>query len=147
MKQRKKSNSIVFKSCFILGTLMYLCGLFLLFVCTFKSSKIISMFGNVQYVKIFKLIGIVTFVIGFVMFVIGLINYYKSNKVFESNKDLIIEGKADMITIMVMMYLMIFMVIICIVLGEYIGSLLFVVCIIIQSILNVVLNKYFASHK
>ena len=147
MKQGSEDKSILFKCCFVLGIILYLSGLFLLFVSVFKSSKIISMFGSTNSVTVFRIISVVAFAIGFFLFLIGLIYYYKSNKIFEQNKDLIVEGKADMITIMIMTYMMIFMVIICIILDELIGALLFGICIVVQSIVNMILIKYFGGNR
>ena len=147
MKQKKLDYNLLFKCCFVLGLILYLGGLLLLFGASFKSPKIMQLFGGFDAILPVKIIGIILFAIGFFMFLAGLIYFYKSNKLFEQNKDLIIEGKADMITIMVMTYLMIFMVIICIILDELIGALLFGVCIVVQSVINMVLLKIFSSHK
>ena len=147
MKQKKLDYNLLFKCCFVLGLILYLGGLLLLFGASFKSPKIMQLFGGIDAALPVKITGIILFAIGFFMFLAGLIYFYKSNKLFEQNKDLIIEGKADMITIMVMTYLMIFMVIICIILDELIGALLFGVCIVVQSVINMVLLKIFSSHK
>ncbi len=147
MKQKKVDYNLLFKSCFVLGLILYLGGLFLIFGASFKSPKIMSLFGGLEAAKSVKLIGIILFAVGFFMFLAGLVYFYRSNKLFEQNKDLIIEGKADMITIMVMTYLMIFMVIICIILDELVGALLFGICIVVQSVINMVLLKVFSKHK
>lgn len=147
MKQKSVNYNLLFKCCFVLGLILYLGGLFLIFGSSFKSLKILSLFGGMDAAQSVKLIGIILFAVGFFMFLAGLVYFYKSNKLFEQNKDLIIEGKADMITIMVMTYLMIFMVIICIILDELVGALLFGICIVVQSVINMVLLKVFSKHK
>jgi len=145
--KHESNNNMFFKSCFVLGILLYVCGLFLLFVSSFKSTKIMAMFHSSNAVTVFKVISISAFAIGFFIFLLGLVHFYKSNKLFDQNKDLIIEGKADMITIVVMTYLMIFMVIICIILNVLIGALLFGICIVVQSVVNMCLLLYFRKHR
>ena len=145
--KHESNNNMFFKSCFVLGIVLYVCGLFLLLVSFFKSSKITAMFHSSTAVTVFKVISISAFAIGFFIFVLGLVYFYKSNKLFDQNKDLIIEGKADMITIVIMTYLMIFMVIICIILDELIGALLFGICIVVQSVVNMCLLLYFRKHR
>ena len=88
------------------------------------------------------------FVVGFVIFMISVILLYKDNKILEDSKNLIIEGKADVITIIIMTYVLIFMLVICLIFDEVIGALLFGLSILIQSIVNsILINYYNKSYK
>ena len=96
-------------------------------------------FGNV------KLIGGLLFLIGFIVFMIAVVLLYKNNNVIDNTRNLIIEGKADVITLIVMTYVMIFMVVVCLLYDELIGALLFGVTIIIQTTLNSILISYYSK--
>ena len=92
-----------------------------------------------------KLYGLVLFLIGFVIFMVSVVLLYKNNEITENVRELVIEGKADVITIVVMTYVLIFMLVVCLLFDEVIGALLFGIAILIQSILNTVLIKYFKN--
>ena len=92
-----------------------------------------------------KLYGLILFLIGFVIFMVSVVLLYKNNEITENVRELVIEGKADVITIVVMTYVLIFMLVICLLFDEIIGALLFGLAILIQSILNTVLIKYFKN--
>lgn len=143
-----KDKKVVVSICFCGGLILYLCGLFLLFgSCLNKlgiMNNIIIGYNNTQ---LLKLIGIIMFMVGFTIFMISVIIIYKNNNLVQSNKDLIIEGKADVITIVVMLYVMIFMLVICLIFDQVIGALLFGITILIQTILNSVLINYFGKDK
>ena len=79
------------------------------------------------------------------MFIYSLAVIYKKNYILEKNKDLVVEGKADVITLIVMYFVELLMLVICLIFNEYIGALLFGLVIIIQSVLNTVLIKYFSK--
>ena len=68
-----------------------------------------------------------------------------NNNVIYNKRNLIIEGKADVITLIVMTYVMIFMVVVCLLYDELIGALLFGVTIIIQTTLNSILISYYSK--
>ena len=70
---------------------------------------------------------------------------YKKNEVQDSTRSLIIEGKADVITLIVMTYIMIFMIVVCLMSDQIIGALLFGVTIILQTIINSILIKYYSD--
>ena len=148
MKKNRKNN-IVAILFFIIGLVIYLVGLFLLFGSTLGKVAIIKKIfafipmienGNISTIK---LIGGVLFAIGFIIFMVSVVLLYKDNKITEDNKNLIIEGKADVITIIIMTYVMIFMLVLCLVFDETIGALLFGITIVIQSVLNSILISYF----
>jgi len=146
MKKRRKYGTILI---FVVGLIMYLLGLFLLFGSTLSRNSFLAklfqkmiIFTNLSLVKI-KMVGIILFLIGFILFMVAVVWLYKNNELKEDNKNLIIEGKADVITIIVMTYVMIFMLVICLIFNDILGALLFGVTIIVQGILNYVLIMYY----
>ena len=92
-----------------------------------------------------KLVGGLLFLIGFIIFIIAVILLYKNNEVQESTRSLIIEGKADVITLIVMTYVMIFMIVVCLLTDQIIGALLFGITIILQTIINAILIRYYSN--
>lgn len=145
-KQRKISTFTMLL--FVVGLVIYLVGLLLIFASTISKTSFVSLFfSNVQLnsaiINNMKLIGFILFIVGFVLFMISIIFLYKNDEIYEDNKNLIIEGKADVITLIVMSYVMMFMVVICLIYNEIIGALLFGITIIIQCLLNSGLIKYF----
>ena len=147
--KKQKKLTILF---FAIGLILYLVGFILLFSSTLSTTNIGKTIFNKLYLnstslQIMKIIGAVLFFIGFIVFMIAIILLYKSNEIKESNINLIIEGKADVITLIFMVYIMIFMLVICLVANELIGALLFGITIIIQSILNSVLIKYYSKKR
>ena len=148
MKLKKKKNKIYLITGFICGLITYLVGLFLLFGASLTRLEgvkrilpdIIITRSTILSIKIF---GAVLFLIGFVIFMISVILLYKEDKIKENVKELIIEGRADVITIIVMTYILIFMLVICLIFDEVIGALLFGIAILIQSVLNNFLLRYF----
>lgn len=132
-KKKIKTLTILF---FIVGLILYLSGLLLLFGA--------SAYFNLNYLKV---IGALLFIIGFIMFMIAIVILYKDNEIKENNLNLIIEGKADVLTIIFMTYIMIFMLVLCLLFDEIIGALLFGLTIIIQSILNTILIKYYSKRR
>jgi len=152
MKKKKKSNIwIVFF--FILGLLIYLSGLLLLLSSSFKKVSFIKVFNSnisvtSELITKLKIIGGILFLLGFLIFLIAVVLLYKEDKIQEANVNLIIEGKADVITIIVMTYVMIFMLVICLIFNEYIGALLFGISIVIQTVVNSILIRlYNKSYK
>lgn len=141
-----KNKKIIVIVCFVLGFIMYLSGLFLLFGSSLSKSgffeKLMMTSTSINYMKLY---GIILFMIGFLIFMVSVVILYKNSNSVESNRDLIIEGKADVITIVIMTYLMIFMLVICLIFNEFIGALLFGILIVLQSILNNVLLKIFGK--
>lgn len=148
MKKNGRNNVLAI-IIFIIGLVIYLVGLFLLFGSTLGKVAIIKkLFSFVPMIvngslSSIKLIGGILFAIGFIVFMIAVILLYKDNKITEDNKNLIIEGKADVITIIIMTYVMIFMLVLCLVFDEVIGALLFGITIVVQSVLNSILINYF----
>ena len=148
MKKQKKKNKIYLITGFICGLIIYLVGLFLLFGASLTRLEgvkrilpdIIITRSTLLSIKIF---GAILFLIGFVIFMISVILLYKEDKIRENVKELIIEGRADVITIIVMTYILIFMLVICLIFDEVIGALLFGIAILIQSVLNNFLLRYY----
>ncbi len=148
MKKNRKKNglAIIF---FIVGLIIYILGLFLLFGTTLRKIPFIkSIINHIPFIfdrsnSVIKLYGGVLFIIGFVIFMISVILLYKDNKITEDSKNLIIEGKADVITIIIMTYVLIFMLVICLMFDEVIGALLFGLSILIQSVVNSILINYY----
>lgn len=140
--QGKGKLSLAIVLCFVVGLILYLIGLYFL---------LCSRFPNILFNRIadwnlnLKILGITLFTIGFIIFMIAVIFLYKDDHIKDTNRELIIEGKADVITIMVMTYLMIFMLIICLIFDEMIGALLFGIAILVQSLLNGFLIRYFSK--
>ena len=147
-KNKKKKIKVSYVIVFISGLIIYLIGLFLLFGASLVKLESVKSFipdvlltrGTIGNIKV---LGVVLFLIGFIIFMISVINLYKEEKIKENVKDLIVEGRADVITIIVMTYVLIVMLIICLLLEEVIGALLFGIAILIQSVLNTCLIKYF----
>lgn len=147
-KNKKKKIKVSYVIGFISGLIIYLIGLFLLFGASLVKLDSVKNFlpdvlltrGTIGNIKV---LGVVLFLIGFIIFMFSVINLYKEEKIKENVKDLIVEGRADVITIIVMTYVLIVMLIICLLLEEVIGALLFGVAILIQSVLNTCLIKYF----
>ena len=151
MKKKKVSIGVIFF--FVLGLLMYLLGLFLLLSSSIKKASILKAFipgvkVTNELITTFKIIGSVLFLVGFLLFLIVLVILYKDDKIQENNINLIIEGKADVITIIIMTYVLIFMLVVCLIFNEYIGALLFGLAIVIQTVVNSILIKlYNKSYK
>jgi len=152
-KMKKKKSNIWVIFFFVVGLLIYLSGLLLLlsssvrrvsFVKIFNSSVVITS----ELITKLKILGAILFLVGFLIFIIAVIFLYKEDKFQDNNVNLIIEGKADVITIIVMTYVMIFMLVVCLVFGEYVGALLFGASIVIQTIINSILIRlYNTSYK
>lgn len=147
IKKKKKSNKLVI-TCFVIGLIIYLIGLFLLFSSSISKYSIGKyIFSNVELtttlLKQMKLIGSLLFIIGFIIFMISVIVLYKNDSIEDGDVNLIIEGKADVVTIIVMTYVMIFMLVICLVFNQSIGALLFAICLILQILLNNFFIKYY----
>lgn len=149
-KGNKKKLSVMVS--FVAGLIIYLIGLFLLFGSSMSKVTLLEKVFNkmpltTEVIFGMKITGLVMFLIGFVIFMISVILLYKNNDITENTRELIIEGQADVITIVVMTYVMIFMLVVCLLFDEVIGALLFGVSIIIQSVLNTILIKYFKGKK
>ena len=126
---------------FIIGLVLYLIGIFFLCGATLGHVHFIPI--SVDAEVLFRIIVILLFAIGFILFMIGVVYFYKHEKIKENHRDLIIEGKADVITIMIMTYLMVIMLVLCLLFHQIIGALLFGVTLFIQSVLNALLLRYF----
>lgn len=148
MNRNKRKISIFTILLFVLGLVMYLTGLFLLFGSGISTTSFSSLFfSNIplttELLGKMKIAGAILFLVGFILFMISVILLYKNDTIQENNVHLIIEGKADVITLIIMTYIMIFMIVICLLYNELIGALLFGITIIIQSVLNTLLIKYY----
>ncbi len=145
---KKKKYGLLTILFFIVGLFIYLTGLMILFGTGFNKGSIVSkLFKGLtlsdEIIFKMKITGTVLFILGFIIFMIAIVLLYKNDKIQDNNYNLIIEGKADVITIIIMTYLMIFMLVVCLLFNQYIGALLFGICIIVQSIINWILIKYF----
>ena len=151
IKKKKSNGFIIF--IFIVGLITYLSGLLLLLSSSFKKAEFIRIFNaNIMVtsdmITKLKILGIILFLGGFLLFLIAVIFLYKDDRIQENNVNLIIEGKADVITIIVMTYVMIFMLVVCLIFNEYVGALLFGVTIVVQTIINSLLIRlYNTSYK
>ena len=150
MKNNKSKFNLTIMISFFGGLVIYLIGLFLLFGASVSKLEFLrKIFGTISLtdnaVNSMKLYGLILFLIGFVIFMVAVILLYKNNEITENVRELVIEGKADVITIVVMTYVLIFMLVVCLLFDEVIGALLFGIAILIQSILNTVLIKYFKN--
>ncbi len=150
-KKKKSNGFIVFV--FVFGLIMYLSGLLLLLSSSFKKAGLIKLFNSnatvtSKMILNLKIVGAVLFFVGFLLFLIAVIFLYKDDKIQENNVNLIIEGKADVITIIVMTYVMIFMLVVCLIFNEYVGALMFGISIVIQTVINSLLIRlYNKSYK
>ena len=142
-KVKKKKNTLVITCC-IVGLIVYLI-LFSSSISKYSVGK--YLFSDVTLtttlLKQMKILGSLLFIVGFVVFMISVIILYKNDNIEDGDVNLIIEGKADVVTIIVMTYVMIFMLVICLVFNQSIGALLFAICLIIQICLNNFFIKYY----
>lgn len=146
MNRKKRKLSVLAMLCFVLGLVLYLAGIIMLFSSSLRQVPVFeAFFSNVINFGNVKLIGGLLFLIGFIVFMIAVVLLYKNNNVIDNTRNLIIEGKADVITLIVMTYVMIFMVVVCLLYDELIGALLFGVTIIIQTTLNSILIGYYSK--
>lgn len=150
MKNNKSKFNLTIMISFFGGLVIYLIGLFLLFGASVSKLEFLrKIFGTISLtdnaINSMKLYGLILFLIGFVIFMVAVILLYKNNEITENVRELVIEGKADVITIVVMTYVLIFMLVVCLLFDEVIGALLFGIAIMVQSILNTVLIKYFKN--
>lgn len=127
-----------------LGLVIYLTGLCLLFISSLNHNIKLFLMSNTTSFTL-KIVGFCLFVLGFVIFMIAVTKIYKNNKVKESKKDLIVEGKADVITIIISTYVMIIMIVLCLFFDQILGALFFGITILIQSVVNSLLIKYYSK--
>lgn len=152
MNRKKRKLSTFNMLVFVVGLVIYLTGLLLLFIAGISRTSFADIFLSkveltTQLIANLKTTGLVLFVSGFIIFIIAVIFLYKNNHIQENNTNLIIEGKADVITLIIMTYVMLFMMVICLVYNELIGALLFGVSVIIQSLINSILIWYFSKSR
>lgn len=146
MNRKKRKLSVLAMLCFVLGLVLYLAGIIMLFSSSLRQVPVFeAFFSNAMNFGNVKLIGGLLFLIGFIVFMIAVVLLYKNNNVIDNTRNLIIEGKADVVTLIVMTYVMIFMVVVCLLYDELIGALLFGVTIIIQTTLNSILISYYSK--
>lgn len=150
-ENNKKSKSLA-SVAFAGGLIIYLAGLFMILASSLSNLTIVKkilIFLSLsrQSLSTMRNFGIILFFVGFVIFIWALIILYKNNEMFESNRNLIIEGKADVITIVIMTYVLIFMLVICLLFNELIGALLFGITLVVQNIVNSMLIKYYTKYK
>lgn len=146
-KKRVKVSIVVL---FVIGLILYLTGLFFILGFGIRNSFLAKFFFNNQvlsssFITRFKIAGLLLFIIGFIIFMIAIISLYKNDDIKEDRLNLIVEGKADVITIIVSTYVMIFMIVVCLLYDQLIGALLFGITIVIQSLVNWILIKYYSN--
>ncbi|HAB66703.1 MAG TPA: hypothetical protein DCE23_04985 [Firmicutes bacterium] len=146
-KKRVKASIVVL---FVIGLILYLTGLFFILGFGIRNSFLAKFFFNNQvlsssFITRFKIAGLLLFIIGFIIFMIAIISLYKNDDIKEDRLNLIVEGKADVITIIVSTYVMIFMIVVCLLYDQLIGALLFGITIVIQSLVNWILIKYYSN--
>ncbi|MGN1371760.1 MAG: hypothetical protein ACI4XM_05765 [Candidatus Coprovivens sp.] len=150
MNRKNRKIGIFSILCFVVGLSLYLVGIILLFSSSLRNISLFSIFFSklvftTELIRKLKVLGVILFVIGFIVFMIAVISLYKNNDSMDNHKNLIIEGKADVITLVIMTYVMIFMVVICLLYDELIGALLFGITIVIQTLLNSLLISYYSK--
>lgn len=145
MNRKKRKISLVTILFFVIGLVLYLTGILLLFSSSLKKISFFKDFFLKADLTEMKILGAVLFIIGFIIFMIAVVLLYKNNNVSDNARNLIIEGKADVITLIIMTYIMIFMIVICLVYDEIIGALLFGVTIVLQTIINSILISYYSK--
>ena len=148
MNRKKRKTSLFTMLFFAIGLVLYLTGIILLFSSSLKKIPLLkAFFSNFDLtnsmLNSMKLVGGILFFVGFVIFIISIIFLYKNNEVHDNTRNLIIEGKADVITLIVMTYLMIFMIVVCLICEQVIGALLFGFTIIMQTVINNILIIFF----
>ncbi len=148
MNRKKRKTSMLTMLFFVIGLVLYLTGIILLFSSSLKKIPLLeAFFSNIDYtsnvLNSMKLTGGILFFVGFIIFIIAVILLYKNNEVKDNTRSLIIEGKADVITLIVMTYVMIFMIVLCLLCDQVIGALLFGIAIIVQTLINTILIKYY----
>lgn len=145
MNRKKRKISLVTILFFVIGLVLYLTGILLLFSSSLKKIAFFKNFFLKADLTEMKILGAILFIIGFIIFMIAVVLLYKNNNVSDNARNLIIEGKADVITLIIMTYIMIFMIVICLVYDEIIGALLFGVTIVLQTIINSILISYYSK--
>ena len=138
-------NSKLFnKLLFVIGLISYLVGLFILvYASVTKKGLLFDANLTSNDFRMMKIVGLVIFAVGFTIFMISIIKLYQTEDMGENNFSLIIEGKADVITIIMMTYILIVMMVLCLIFDELIGAVLFGIAIIIQNVLNNILVRYY----
>jgi len=146
----KNKRNIILGITFIIGLILYLAGLFLLFGSVFNKVSLLNILFpktiiTTDFLIKIKITGCILFLVGFIIFMLSVILLYRKDNKEENKVNLIIEGKADVLTIIIMTYIMIFMLVICLIFNEVIGALLFGITIIVQSLINWLLIKYYSK--
>jgi hypothetical protein len=138
-------NSKLFnKLLFVIGLISYLVGLFILvYASVTKKGLLFDANLTSNDFRMMKIVGLVIFAVGFTVFMISIIKLYQTEDMGENNFSLIIDGKADVITIIMMTYILIVMMVLCLIFDELIGAVLFGIAIIIQNVLNNILVRYY----
>jgi hypothetical protein len=125
MNRKKRKLSMLTMLFFVSGLVLYLVGIILIFSSSLKKIPLFdTLFANLDItngvLSNMKIVGGILFFIGFVVFMVAVVLLYKNNDVHDNTRNLIIEGKADVITLIIMTYVMIFMVVICLIYDELI---------------------------
>ncbi len=138
------NSKLLNKLLFVIGLISYLVGLFILvYASVTKKGLLFDANLTSNDFRMMKIVGLVIFAVGFTIFMISIIKLYQTEDMGENNFSLIIEGKADVITIIMMTYILIVMMVLCLIFDELIGAVLFGIAIIIQNVLNNILVRYY----
>jgi hypothetical protein len=138
------NSKLLNKLLFVIGLISYLVGLFILvYASVTKKGLLFDANLTSNDFRMMKIVGLVIFAVGFTVFMISIIKLYQTEDMGENNFSLIIEGKADVITIIMMTYILIVMMVLCLIFDELIGAVLFGIAIIIQNVLNNILVRYY----
>ena len=138
------NSKLLNKLLFVIILISYLVGLFILvYASVTKKGLLFDANLTSNDFRMMKIVGLVIFAVGFTVFMISIIKLYQTEDMGENNFSLIIEGKADVITIIMMTYILIVMMVLCLIFDELIGAVLFGIAIIIQNVLNNILVRYY----
>ena len=138
------NSKLLNKLLFVISLISYLVGLFILvYASVTKKGLLFDANLTSNDFRMMKIVGLVIFAVGFTVFMISIIKLYQTEDMGENNFSLIIEGKADVITIIMMTYILIVMMVLCLIFDELIGAVLFGIAIIIQNVLNNILVRYY----
>ena len=125
-----------------LGLSLYLSGFFLIAFIYFDRLKFFKFIENPKHLSF---IAFILLIVGFVILGFELLHFYKYTTVVKQKEELIIEGKINIINIILINYLTLFMTILCLLFKQYIAIFLFVISLLIINVSNFLLKKYYKN--
>ena len=129
---------------FMVGFMLDVIGLILILSSTLKNISLLSNI-NSNIISMLKIVGGILFGIGLIICIIGLVMIYKYDNVIDKRRDLVIEGKAGIITILIMNVVLLLLFVMCILMDEYFAAILFGLALLILNVLNRVLIAIFSK--